>query len=86
MGWRRGSHYPYPRVRESWDGAPGFGGEGLSPWVLEPARKDLAFVRGDFPVGAIMLVMRVEGEDPKSLQSIGLEFGLKKLLAKCMFM
>jgi hypothetical protein len=72
------SHHPFPRVRESWDGVPGSSGEGLSPWVLDLVRKDLASIREDFPVGAIMLVMRVEGEEPRSLYSRGLESGAQE--------
>jgi hypothetical protein len=60
------SYRPIPRVRESWDGALGSGGEGSSPRVLEMARKDLASVREHFPMRVIMLVMRIEGESPQA--------------------
>jgi hypothetical protein len=46
--------------------------------VFEPTRKDLASVREDFLVGVIMLVMRVEGEDPLSPNSRGLESGARE--------
>jgi hypothetical protein len=37
---------------------------------FERIRKDATFVRGDFPtVGATVPVMRVEGEEPLSLDS-----------------
>jgi hypothetical protein len=47
--------------------------------VLEPVKRDSASIRGDFPaVGAIMLVMRVEGEEPLSLDLRGLESGTRE--------
>jgi hypothetical protein len=64
----------FSRVRDPWDEAPSSGGEGLSPRVLEMVKKHFATIRGDFPaMRAIMLVMRVEGEEPLNPNSRGLE-------------